>query len=77
MGPTATVLSYDLCKRGFQAVDTGAFDIDYEWFLRKETRLGVPIEYKYVDSGKEGRKCEPLDDPEYKSQIAKEITLEH
>jgi len=29
LGPTATVLSYDLCKKGFQAIDTGAFDIDY------------------------------------------------
>ncbi|MCF7954334.1 MAG: GT-D fold domain-containing protein [Phycisphaerae bacterium] len=76
LGPTATVLSYDLCIKGFQAIDTGAFDIDYEWFLRKETELGVPIDYKYVDSGKAGRKCQPLDDPEYKSQIMKKINLD-
>jgi len=73
LGPTATVLSYDLCGKGYQAIDTGALDIDYEWYLRKETRLGVPIEFKYVDSGKKGRTIQPLDDPEYKSQIIKEI----
>ena len=75
LGPTATVLSYDLCKEGYQAIDTGAFDVDYEWFLRKEVELGVPLDFKYVDSGKKGRKCQPLDDPEYKSQIIKEIVL--
>ena len=73
LGPTATVLSYDLCRKGYQAIDTGAFDIDYEWYLRKETRLGVPVEFKYVDSGKKGRTVRPLDDPEYKSQIIKKI----
>lgn len=73
LGPTATVLSHDLCKNGFQAIDTGAFDIDYEWFLRKEVELGVPLEFKYVDSGKKGRTIKPLDDPQYKSQIIKTI----
>jgi glycosyltransferase family protein len=73
LGPTATVLSYDLCKRGYQAIDTGSLDVDYEWFLRKEVELGVPLEYKYVDSDKKGRAIQPLDDPEYKSQIIKTI----
>lgn len=73
LGPTATVLSYDLCRKGYQAIDTGAFDIDYEWFLRKEVELGAPLEFKYVDSGKKGRAIQPLDDPEYKSQIIKKI----
>ena len=73
LGPTATVLSYDLCKKGYQAIDSGAFDIDYEWYLNKEVGLGVPIKYKYVDSGKKGRKPQPLDDPEYQKQIIKII----
>jgi len=73
LGPTATVLSYDLCRRGYQAIDTGSFDVDYECYLRKEVRLGIPIEYKYVDSGKKGRTIQPLDDPEYKSQIVNKI----
>jgi glycosyltransferase family protein len=73
LGPTATVLAYDLCKKGYQALDIGALDIDYEWFLRKEEGLGVPVEFKYVDSGKKGREIEPLEDPEYKKQIIRKI----
>ena len=73
LGPTATVLAYDLCNKGYQAIDIGALDLDYEWFLRKEVELGVPLEFKYVDSGKKGRKIHQLQDPEYKKQIIKSI----
>jgi glycosyltransferase family protein len=73
LGPTATVLAYDLCRKGYQAIDIGALDVDYEWFLRKEVELGVPLEFKYVDSGKKGRKMQPLEDPEYKRQIIKRL----
>lgn len=74
LGPTATVMAHDLTVKGYQAIDIGALDIDYEWFLRKEEGLGVPIEFKYVDSGKKGRKVQPLDNPEYTRQIIKQIT---
>jgi glycosyltransferase family protein len=73
LGPTATVLAYDLCNKGYQAIDIGAIDLDYEWFLRKETVLGAPVKFKYVDSGSDGRKVQPLQDPEYKRQIIKRI----
>ncbi len=69
IGPTATVLAYDLCNTGYQAIDIGLLDVDYEWFLRKEVELGAPLEFKYVDSGKKGRKIHQLQDPEYKRQI--------
>ncbi len=73
IGPTATVLAYDLCNKGYQAIDIGALDLDYEWFLRKETELGVPVNFKYVDGNDEGRKVHRLDDPEYERQIIKRI----
>jgi glycosyltransferase family protein len=73
LGPTATVLAYDLCNKGYQAIDIGAMDLDYEWFLRKEVALGVPVKFKYVDSGKKGREIQPLEDPEYKKQIIRKI----
>jgi len=73
IGPTATVLTYDLCGRGYQVIDVGALDLDYEWFLRKEVELGVPLEFKYVDSGKKGRRIRQLEDPEYHNQITKTI----
>jgi glycosyltransferase family protein len=74
LGPTATVLAHDLCSKGYQAIDIGALDLDYEWFLRKEVELGVPLEFKYVDSGKKGRAVQQLDDPKYKKQILRTIS---
>ena len=38
LGPTATVLAYDLAKEGYQALDMGHFDIEYEWYLRNATK---------------------------------------
>ena len=34
LGPTAEVLVYDLFKNGYQAVDIGHMDLEYEWYLR-------------------------------------------
>ncbi|MCB1614658.1 MAG: SP_1767 family glycosyltransferase [Pseudomonadales bacterium] len=72
LGPTATALSYDLHCKGFQAIDIGHLDIEYEWFLRKDTE-GKPIENKYVDGSKEGRQVSFIEDPVYKAQIVEKI----
>ncbi|HPS55496.1 MAG TPA: SP_1767 family glycosyltransferase [Sedimentisphaerales bacterium] len=72
LGPTATVLAYDLCNKGYQAIDIGHLDLEYEWFLRKSL-TGVPLKFKYVDGTAEGRKVHPLEDPEYKKQIIKTV----
>lgn len=37
LGMTATVLAYDLALRGYQAIDIGHLDVEYEWFLMKAT----------------------------------------
>lgn len=34
LGPTATILAYDLGKKGYQAMDIGHIDIEYEWYLK-------------------------------------------
>jgi hypothetical protein len=31
LGPTATVLAYDLAKLGYWAIDIGHIDNEYEW----------------------------------------------
>ena len=46
--PTATVLSYDLAKEGYYALDIGHLDIEYDWFLRK-TNKKINIENKWVN----------------------------
>lgn len=73
LGPTATVLSYDLAKAGYQAVDIGHVDIEYEWFLRKATTK-IKIEHKYVTEVKEGRtNIADVNDEKYNSEIIARI----
>ena len=54
LGPTASVLAYDLSKLGYQAVDFGHTDIEYELFLRNATEM-IQIPYKFVNEFNEGR----------------------
>jgi glycosyltransferase family protein len=48
LGPTSTVLVYDLYNLGYQAIDIGHIDIEYEWFLRNATKK-IQINNKYVN----------------------------
>lgn len=72
LGPTATVLAYDLFREGYQAVDIGHIDLIYEGYLRGLPNLyGVYIPYKYCsrDEKVSGRQIAEITAPEYKSQI--------
>ncbi len=46
LGPSAGILAYDLTKQGYQAVDIGHIDLEYEWFLAG-TGERVPVKNKY------------------------------
>lgn len=52
LGPTATILAYDLAKMGYQALDLGHFDIQYECHLRGIS-CKEPIPGKYVNEAAE------------------------
>lgn len=67
-GPTATVLAYDLYKQGYQAIDIGHIDIEYEWFLRKAAKK-ISIDNKFVCEAGFGEGVGELNDQEYKKQI--------
>lgn len=54
LGATATVLAYDLAQEGYQAIDIGHIDIEYEWYLRGALKAEV-IEGKYVNEASGGR----------------------
>ena len=54
LGPTATVLAYDLTLSGYQAIDIGHVDIEYELFLRKAKKM-IQIPLKYVNEYNSGR----------------------
>lgn len=68
MGPTAKVLVYRLAMSGFQAIDIGNLDLEYEWFKRG-TKERVLIPGKYVSEVKGGREVAEVFDKEYLSQI--------
>ena len=48
LGPTATVLAYEFCKNGYQALDIGHMDVEYEWYLLKAKRK-IDLQYKSVN----------------------------
>ena len=69
LGPTATVLAYDLFKLGYQAIDIGHIDIEYEWFLRKATKK-IQIRNKYVNEADGNKyKFEKVKDKKYYKEI--------
>lgn len=72
LGPTATILSYDLSNLGFRALDTGHLDIEYEWFL-SGTSERIKIDGKYVNEALGGNKVSNIQDEKYNSQIAMQI----
>lgn len=47
LGPAGKILSYDLIRDGYQVVDIGQIDMDYEWYL-SGTGFRVPNPNKYV-----------------------------
>ncbi len=47
IGPTATVLSYDLAREGYWIIDIGQLDTEYEWFIRGVDKR-CSLKYKNV-----------------------------
>ena len=73
LGPTATVLAYDLYKLGYQVVDVGHIDIEYEWFLKNTTKK-ISIKNKYVAEVNGGNnKFTKVKDKKYYNQIISKI----
>ncbi len=72
LGPTATVLAADLSRVGYQAIDIGHLDIEYEWFL-KQVDHKVPVEGKYVNEAGGYSGDDDNVNQEYQSQIVKVI----
>lgn len=72
LGPTATILAYDLYKLGYWAIDIGHIDLEYEWFklgVSKQTK----IYNKYTNEVSDGNKISECNDLKYKEQIIDSI----
>ena len=68
MGPTAKPLAYNLALAGYQAIDIGNVDIEYEWYLRRATSK-IIIPNKYTSEASGGRIVGDMEDENYKNQI--------
>lgn len=64
LGPTASILAYDLHNKGFQAVDIGHVDLEYEWMkMGAKDKVRIP-----------GRFMNELDGGEYVDNSAIDCT---
>lgn len=68
IGPTATILAGDLSKEGYQAIDIGHIDIEYEWYLKNASEK-IPIAGKYVNESKIHDDNLQLHDSKYEKSI--------
>lgn len=72
LGPTATALAYDLALQGYQAIDIGHCDLEYEWFIRNCSRK-IRIPGKYTNEIMGGNRVDLCDDSDYLKQIAANV----
>ena len=73
LGPTATILAFDFFKLGYQAIDIGHLDIEYEWFLNNATKK-IQIKNKFVNEARGVRyNFTKVKDKNYYSQIIAKI----
>lgn len=68
LGPTATILAYELAKEGYIALDVGHLDIEYEWFLKNAVEK-EKIDNKYVNEVIGGTSVDEMHDEKYFKQI--------
>lgn len=76
LGPTASVLCYRLSLLGYQAIDIGHVDIEYEWY-KKGARTKINIDGKYVNEAVGSPIIVyPINDAKYNDEIIKRIGVE-
>lgn len=73
LGPTASVLAYDLALMGYHAIDIGHVDLSYEWLIRNNG-VKTAVTTKYNNEYSEGYIVEDIHDPVYDSQIIADVS---
>lgn len=68
LGPTATVLCYDLAKKGIQAIDIGHLDIEYEW-CRSAAKEKHAIPGKYTNEASKNKAGTSILETEFRNQV--------
>ncbi len=68
LGPAATVLAYDLASMGYQSIDMGQLDNEYEWYLMRAKERSA-IKGKMVAEVADNSTVEAFINEVYSSQI--------
>lgn len=78
LGPTASVLAYDLAKAGYHAIDIGHADLTYEWLLRTGCSEKAAVSHKYNNEYEfevgGGYIVEDIHDEKYESEIIADLS---
>ncbi|WNO78223.1 SP_1767 family glycosyltransferase [Streptococcus suis] len=74
LGPTAKVLSYDLTMRGYQAIDLGHIDSEYEWFKMKATTK-VKLGHKHTAEFNYDENIDEEVDATYLNQVLEWVSV--
>lgn len=77
LGPTASVLAYDLARAGYHAIDIGHADLAYEWFLKSGSTQKAAVHHKYNNEYPDGYLVEDIHDEEYEAQIIADLSGRH
>lgn len=72
LGPTATVLAYELAHIGYWSIDIGNMDMEYEW-MKNKTQKPIAINGKYTIEAPNGTNDYECNDEKYISQIIERI----
>ena len=72
LGPCATVLAYDLAKKGYQALDIGQIDNEYDWYV-KGAREREDIPGKLVAERPAGQNLYLNQETDYRNQVIAKI----
>lgn len=72
LGPTATVLAYDIAKLGFQALDIGQLDNEYDWYQSGVMKRTAILGKMVAEVDNNGNLLD-FNNQEYVSQIVEKI----
>lgn len=72
LGPTAKVLAYRLSQKGYQVLDIGHIDSEYEW-MKMGAKTKVKLSHKHTAEYNFDQDIEFIEDETYNSQIVARI----
>ena len=73
LGPTAKVLAYRLTKNGYQVLDIGHIDSEYEW-MKMGAKTKIKFNHKHTAEYNFDQDIEFIEDETYTSQIVADLS---